>query len=202
MISEKIKEKIEKIISKTKSHAVIFSDFRHGIFNQDTVKDFSKKINKKTLKIADSPVSNRWGNILDFKNFDLILPNEKEARFSLADQDSAVRQLGTKVFNSSKAKFLVLKLGEKGTITFRKSALHPRDFFPLESLVKKLVDGIGAGDALLAATSLGLITSKNIVIASILGSIAASLACEQRGNIPLDSNKLLNKIKEISFKGN
>ena len=142
------------------------------------------------------------GKHFRLQNFDLILPNEKEARFSLADQDSAVRQLGTKVFNSSKAKFLVLKLGEKGTITFRKSALHPRDFFPLESLVKKLVDGIGAGDALLAATSLGLITSKNIVIASILGSIAASLACEQRGNIPLDSNKLLNKIKEISFKGN
>ena len=111
---------------------------------------FPKKINRKTIKVADSQVSNRWGNILDFKNFDLILPNEKEARFSLADQDSAVRQLGTKVFNQSKAKiFLVLKLGERGTITFRKSALHPRDFFHLESLVKNLVDGIGAGDALL-----------------------------------------------------
>ena len=69
---------------------------------------------------------------------------KKRQDFSLADQDSAVRQLGTKVFNQSKAKFLILKLGEKGTITFRKSALHPRDFFPLESLVKKFTDGIGA----------------------------------------------------------
>tara|TARA_B100001057_G_C22844825_1_gene948533 strand:- start:607 stop:2148 length:1542 start_codon:yes stop_codon:yes gene_type:complete len=198
IISNNIKKKIEKIILKTKSDGVIFSDFRHGIFNQDTIKDFSKKIAKNTLKIADSQVSNRWGNILDFKNFDLILPNEKEARFSLADQDSAVRQLGTKVFNSSKAKFLILKLGERGTITFRKSALFPRDFFPLDSMVEKFVDGIGAGDALLAVSSLGLIASKNIVIASILGSVAASIACENRGNKSINIETLLKKIKYIS----
>lgn len=197
IISNKIKKNIEKIISKTKSHGVIFSDFRHGIFNQETVKEFSKKIRKGTLKIADSQVSNRWGNILDFKNFDLILPNEREARFSLADQDSGVRQLGTKVFNISKAKYLILKLGERGTITFRKSALHPRDFFPLDSLVNKLIDGIGAGDAMLAVASLALIASKNIVIASILGNIAASVACENRGNRSINTKDLVKKIKEI-----
>lgn len=197
IISEKIKHNIEKIISQTSAHGVIFSDFRHGIFNSETIKDFSKKIKKKTIKVADSQVSNRWGNILDFKNFDLILPNEKEARFSLADQDSAVRQLGTKVFNQSKAKFLILKLGERGTITFRKSALHPRDFFPLESLVKKFTDGIGAGDALLAVATLGLIVSKNIVISSILGSVAASIACENRGNKSIDTKDLIYKIKDI-----
>jgi rfaE bifunctional protein kinase chain/domain len=197
IISDKIKNNIEKIISKTNSHGIIFSDFRHGIFNQETIKEFSKKIRKGTLKIADSQVSNRWGNILDFKNFDLILPNEKEARFSLADQDSAVRQLGTKVFNISKAKYLILKLGERGTLTFRKSALHPRDFFPLESLVRKFTDGIGAGDALLAVASLALIVSKNIVISSILGNIAASVACENRGNKSIDAKDLIKKIKEI-----
>ena len=42
------------------------------------------------MKVADSQVASR-GNILDFKSFDLITPNEKEARFSMADQDSSVR---------------------------------------------------------------------------------------------------------------
>jgi len=44
------------------------------------------------LKVADSQVSNRWGNILDFTDFDLLTPNEREARFALADQDSVVRR--------------------------------------------------------------------------------------------------------------
>ena len=78
----------------------------------------------------------------------------------------------------------------------------PRDFFPLESKVEKFEDGIGAGDALLAASSLGLIASKNIVIASILGTLAASIACETRGNKSIDIENLLGKIKDISNKVN
>ena len=199
-ISEKIKNKIKKIIYKTNSDAVIFSDFRHGIFNQNSINDFIKNIRKNTFKIADSQVSNRWGNILDFNNFDLILPNEKEARFALADQDSAVRILGTKLFKSSNAKYLILKLGSRGILTFRETAIYPRDFFPLESLVDNLEDGRGGGDALLATSALGLVASKNISIASILGNIAASLACEVKGNQPIKTENLLKKIKEISKK--
>ena len=75
--------------------------------------------------------------------------------------------------------------------------MHPRDFFPLDSLVNKLIDGIGAGDAMLAVASLALIASKNIVIASILGNIAASVACENRGNKSINTKDLVKKIKEI-----
>ena len=149
-------------------------------FNSDTIKFFTKKINKSCIKVADSQVSNRWGTILDFKNFNLILPNEKEARFSLADQDSGIRQLGTKLFRNSKSQYLILKLGKRGTFTFRKSAFHPRDFFPIESLVSNFEDGLGAGDAMLA-TLLALIVSKNIVISSILGNLAAAIVCENKG---------------------
>ena len=46
------------------------------------------------FRVADSQVASRWGNILDFQGFDLITPNEREARFALGDQDSVVRPLG------------------------------------------------------------------------------------------------------------
>ena len=106
---------------------IIFSDFRHGIFNVESIKFFSKKI-KKIIKIADSQVSNRWGNIVDFKNFDLILPNEKEARFSLADQDSPVRILGSKLIKEAKAKHLILKMGDKGIMVLEKKVSIQENF--------------------------------------------------------------------------
>ena len=197
--SQEIINRIRDKILNIKSDGIIFSDFRHGIFNKESIKIFCKNLNNKTVKIADSQVSNRWGNILDFKNFDLILPNEKEARFSLADQDSGVRQLGTQLFKESKAKYLILKLGDKGIMTFRANAEHPRNFFPIDSLVENLVDGIGAGDAMLAASSLGLIVSKNILISSILGSVAASLACENQGNEPVTLGGLRSRLNEIKI---
>ncbi len=196
-ITAAVENKFVKYIKSTRSDGVIFSDFRHGIFNPISIKKFTQNISKNTVKIADSQVSNRWGNILDFKNFDLILPNEKEARFSLADQDSGVRQLGTKLYLESKAKYLIMKLGEKGIISFRDEAINPRDFFPIDSFVKNLEDGLGAGDALLAASSLALILSKNIVVTSILGNCAAALACEKKGNDPISQKDLLSKLNSI-----
>ena len=39
--------------------------------------------------------------------------------------------------------------------------------------------------------------SKNEVIASILGNIAAGLECEENGNIAISSQKMIDRIKKI-----
>ena len=54
-------------IKSTTSDIIIFSDFRHGIFNSDSVKLLTNAINKK-LKSADSQVATRWVTLLILKN--------------------------------------------------------------------------------------------------------------------------------------
>ena len=80
-IGEDTLEKISKVIKKDKSKITIFSDFRHGIFNTGSINKLVGSIPNGTLKVADSQVASRWGNITQFKNFDLITPNEKEQDF-------------------------------------------------------------------------------------------------------------------------
>ena len=58
-------------------------------------------------------MATRWGNITDFKKFDIIFPNEREARFCLADQDSSISSLCRRLLKEAKCKNLILKLGEK-----------------------------------------------------------------------------------------
>ena len=112
--------KICNYIKKHKKGIVIFSDFRHGIFSKESIKKLKDSINKNVFKVGDSQVASRWGNILDFSNFDLITPNEREARFALADQDSSIRPLATKLYNKSNCKTLIFKLGSKGILTLRR----------------------------------------------------------------------------------
>lgn len=193
-ISNKI---LNEIIIKNDNHLVIFSDFRHGIFNKQNIKYLSNLIPKNAIKVADSQVSNRWGNILEYQNFDIIFPNEKEVRFALADQDTAIRPLGLELYKKSNAKYVILKLGEKGTLTYRGIDNKPKDFFALDSFVENLVDANGAGDAMLVITSLAYKVSNNIVISSILGSLGAACACEKEGNIPLTIEEIEEKIKKI-----
>jgi sugar/nucleoside kinase (ribokinase family) len=170
------------------------------MFNKEIIKFYSDLIHPKVIKVADSQVSSRWGNITDFVGFDILFPNEMEARFSLADQDSGVRSIGAKIIEKSNCKNLVLKLGDKGSMIFRKKGFNPKDFFPLDSFVKNKVDTIGAGDAYLAATTYFYSITKDIVISSVIGNFAAAIACEQEGNVPISKEQIISFIKKINFK--
>jgi len=191
---------IFNILKKDKKlNCIVFSDFRHGMFNTEIINSYLKILNPNIIKIADSQVSSRWGNILDFKKVDIIFPNELEARFSLGDQDSGIRSVGTALMKASECKNLVLKLGEKGSMVFRNTGFYPQDFFPLDSFVRNKVDTIGAGDAYLSATTIFYCITKNIVLSSIIGNFAAAIACEQEGNVPITREQIISYIKTLNF---
>jgi rfaE bifunctional protein kinase chain/domain len=197
-ISDKNVELLKKQIEGTKVDAIVFSDFRHGIFNRHTIPDLTSAIPDGVFSVADSQVASRWGNILEFEGFDLITPNEREARFALGDQDSVVRPLAQELHQRSKSKTLMLKLGERGIITYR---IRPKDdlraFFSIDSFAEQVLDAVGAGDAMLAYATLAMITTKNEVIASILGCMAAGVECEQDGNWPVLPEALAKKIHGV-----
>lgn len=196
-VSDKILDRLRDSISKRPADVVVFSDFRHGVFNRQTIPRLTSALPPGVFKVADSQVANRWGNILEFQNFDLITPNEREARFSLGDQDSTIRPLAMDLYIKSGCKTLILKLGERGIITYRAPSPDVRSFFTIDSFAGKVVDAVGAGDALLAYSTLSLVATKSNVIASILGSLAAAAACEFDGNRPVQPEFVLEKINAL-----
>ncbi len=185
-------------LASTPADAVVFSDFRHGIFNRETIKPLADAIPDGAFKVADSQVASRWGNILEFTGFDLITPNEREARFALGDQDSVIRPLALRLYNAAACKTLILKLGARGAITYRNVAEDgddPRSFIVLDSFARDVVDAVGSGDAFLAYATLILTRFNDPVAASILGSFAAACECEHDGNIPIDTEAVGTKIE-------
>jgi rfaE bifunctional protein kinase chain/domain len=197
-ISDDIHAKLIQAIQRTPADAVVFADFRHGLFNRRTIPALIDAIPRGALKVADSQVASRWGNICDFQNFDLITPNEREARFALGDQDSGIRPLAAQLFDAAACKMLILKLGDRGVLTCRSTDHQALDsFFVVESFVGNVVDAVGAGDALLAYATLAMLASNNAVTATILGSMAAAVECEADGNIPVDSQNVLARIEAV-----
>lgn len=196
-VSSDIVNQLSKYIKNVKSDAIIFSDFRHGIFNKDNIPKYIKNIKKGVFKVADSQVASRWGNITEFKEFDLITPNEREARFALADQDSTVTSLSDSLVDKSNCNYLIMKLSERGVFCMEKVTKKNKVFFALDSFADKVVDPVGAGDALLAYSTLSFLISKSILISSIIGSIAAGCECAFDGNIPVNRDIVLDKITQL-----
>jgi len=194
-ISDHVLQQLTHATNSTPVDAVVFSDFRHGIFNRRTIPKFVEAIPDGCYRVADSQVASRWGNITEFKGFDLITPNEREARFALADQDSGIRPLASSLYDEANCKLLILKLGDRGVLTCRGVKHEPHDsFFVIDSFVDRLVDAVGAGDALLAYSTLAMLTNKNPVVATILGSMAAACECEVDGNAPVTPDDVRKKI--------
>ena len=197
-ISDRVVGQLQKQMRDTRTDAVVFSDFRHGMFNRGTIPQLISAIPQGAFRVADSQVASRWGNILEFEGFDLITPNEREARFALGDQDSVVRPLALELHRRSKCNTLILKCGDRGIITYRSnSPTDMRAFFTIESFADRVVDAVGAGDALLAYATLAQVVTKNDVIASILGNMAAGIECEHDGNAPVTPDLVRKKIDAV-----
>jgi bifunctional ADP-heptose synthase (sugar kinase/adenylyltransferase) len=197
-ISDHILASIAEAVSSTPADAVVYSDFRHGIFNRRTIPELIKAIPSNVYRVADSQVASRWGNITEFTDFDMITPNEREARFALADQDSGIRPLASTLYDAARCKLLILKLGERGVLACRDADHESLDsFFVIDTFVDHVVDAVGAGDALLAYSTLAMLISRNDAVSTILGAFAAACECECDGNIPITPDNVRAKIADV-----
>lgn len=196
-ISDHIVSQLSEAIMATETGAVVFSDFRHGIFNRRTIPALTAAI-QAPFRAADSQVASRWGNITEFKGFDLICPNEREARFALGDQDSGIRPLASALYTEARCKALLLKLGDRGLLGY--AGLET--FTVLDSFAKGIVDAVGAGDAMLAYATLAMLDTGYLAVSAILGSVAAGIECELDGNVPVTHTMVRERLNDIEKAAN
>ena len=198
LIPDAVQDRMLEEVQEFSGNAVIFSDFRHGIFNRSTIDRFVSAPQAGIFKVADSQVASRWGNILDFHGCDLVTPNEQEVRFALADQDTVIRPLGSQLYEQMGCKTLILKLGARGCLVFRdpEQEAERRSFFTIDGIVRQpVLDPVGAGDALLAYSTVSHLLTGNEVVASIIGTIAAGLECEYEGNIQITTEDVSERLR-------
>ena len=108
-----------------------------------------------------------------------------------------MRPLALELFQRAQCGLLILKLGARGIIAYREPSPQVRAFFTLDSFADTVVDAVGAGDALLAYSSLALRATGDTVIASVLGAVAAGIACEHDGNLPVTPAQVTEKLRRV-----
>lgn len=191
-ISADLLQQFVGFVADTPSDCLIFSDFRHGIFNKGTISALKEAIPLNTFSVADSQLASRWGNITEFKDFNLVTPNEREARFSVADQDCNIVQLSHLIKEGTNSENVILKLGAKGLFFIGADVYHS-----IDSFAENVIDPVGSGDALLAYSSLVLKKTSSLPLACLAGSLAAACECEIDGNIPITPEDILKKLDSV-----
>ena len=175
-----------------KYNLIVFSDFNYGLITKNIIEKISSVAqSKRIIVVADCQSSSQIGDILKYKNINLITPTEHEARISLKNKDDGIVVLSEKLRKLSGVENILLKLGVDGIL------IHAGDNKNFETdqipaLNTNAIDTAGAGDSFLIVSSLSLACSANIWEASLLGSYAASIQVSRIGNIPISKQELLS----------
>jgi len=182
----------------TLADAVIFCDFGYGMITGGLLARALPGLRRR-VRVLAADVSGTRGNLLHFHNVDLLCPTERELRATLHDFEQGLSSVAWRLLEKIQARHLLVTLGKRGLVAFHRRAGDPSDpewsgrlrseFFP--SFARHVVDRLGCGDALLAASTLALAVHENdLMRAAYLGNAAAALEIARLGNIPVDSGAL------------
>lgn len=178
---------------------IIVSDFGYGVITPGVLDQISSISKDTGIKLfGDVQSSSQIGNAAKFKDYFLIKPTEKEARIALDDKYSGLELLGNNLLKRTNAKNLVMTLGGDGFISFKRTDNQyfiKTQHFP--ALNPSPVDVVGAGDSLLTALAVSICAGANLMEASVIGSLVASIAVGKVGNIPVDVGTIREALKEL-----
>jgi len=180
--------------------ALIFSDFAYGCLTKEVASKILEGIRnfRHLHSIADSQTSSQVGSLVKFKGVKIISATEHEARHELRNESDGVAVITERIANYLEVDRVILKLGADGLLfrdVFDDGSPKPPQMVP--SINVSPIDPSGAGDALLAMTSLSLSAGANLRIATLLGSLTAGIQVSRRGNIPITFDEISKVLSSI-----
>ena len=120
---------------------------------------------------------------------DCAIINETELRHELRDRDTSVELLMKQLAKSLESKNLVVTQGNLGATLY---VSDNEEYHHCPAFASKVVDKIGAGDAMLALLSCSLKNGFEPDLSLFIGSLAAAQSVETIGNsTPVNKLQLL-----------
>lgn len=150
------------------------------------------------VEVLAGDISGTRRTLMAMKGFDLLTPTERELRAVAADPEASLPTLASNIMRELSTPNLVVTMGKKGLVLFHPRETEREAWFRsrlrsehIPSLGEHVADVVGAGDALLSAATLALLTGASLPAAAYLGSAAAAIAIRRVGNLPVGSGDLV-----------
>jgi rfaE bifunctional protein kinase chain/domain/rfaE bifunctional protein nucleotidyltransferase chain/domain len=180
-----------KAISK-KSQLIIISDYDHGFISAKNAYQITKLKNFVSLNAQVNASNHGYHSLTKYKKINTLLINENELRHEMRNKSEDIRKLSFKIKKRFNITNLVVTRGRKGALMILKNMKR----IECPAFTEKVVDKVGAGDAMLSILSLCLYSNVPGDLALFLGSLAGANKVEYMGNSQyLSKKKILRNIE-------
>jgi rfaE bifunctional protein kinase chain/domain len=196
-LSSETENRIVETVAKNVHHAdcVIIEDYAKGVVSRSLIESVSAICKKNNKKLMVDPHRANSGSF--YRGVDLIKPNYDEA-VSLAGMDfddlrdnpNKVLEVALALQKITGAKEVVLTRGKDGM-----TILSGDEITEVPTYARKVFDVTGAGDTVIAAMALGLVSGLSLVQSCMLANFAAGVVVGKVGCVPCEIPELKEYIQ-------
>ncbi|NUN05138.1 MAG: D-glycero-beta-D-manno-heptose-7-phosphate kinase [Bdellovibrio sp.] len=184
---------VEKNVDK--ADCVIIEDYAKGVVSKNVVEKIAAICKKHNKKLMVDP--HRENNGAFYAGVDLIKPNYDEAVVltgmnfdDLRDNPNKVVEVGRALQKVTGAKEVVLTRGKDGMTIFSGDQITE-----VPTYARKVFDVTGAGDTVIAALALGLVSGLSLVHSCMFANYAAGVVVGKVGCVPCEIPELKEYIQ-------
>ncbi len=173
---------------------VIAADFGHGFFT-DKIKDFVVN-NSPYLALNVKTNSGNFGfNVItQYKKADFISLTSDELMLAFHDNKSPLPNLVRKLNSLMNCNKIAITLGKEGILYFDNG-----NFYQMPALAERVIDTIGAGDAVFSMTSMLALKNTEPDLIPYIGNCVGAIAVNTVGNRdPVSNDKLMGFIEKLN----
>jgi len=169
---------------------IVISDYGKGVIHSELLELVAEMMQKKKWVYVQDPKKENYAR---YRNATLVTPNKMEASQASGIEirdDLSLKEAGRKLLKAWKAKAILITRGPEGMSLFRPG----REVRHFHTEPREIFDVTGAGDTVVASSSLALASGSTFEEAAVISNLAAGLVGEEVGTVAVSLQKLRKSI--------
>jgi rfaE bifunctional protein nucleotidyltransferase chain/domain len=173
-------DEIELLIDEAcvNSDILIAADYGHGFFTQKIIDNFATQQLFVAINTQANAGNRGYNTISKYKKADLVCLNSGEIQLELRNRNPDYFEIVPQILHRMKAKYAVVTLGSDGLMVFDCMG----DIAKVPAFANKVVDKVGAGDAVLAISSMLASVGAPVKVIGFLANLIAAHEVSQLGH--------------------
>lgn len=173
---------------------VVVADFGHGMLSDDAIGVLCKEARFLTVNTQANAGNMGFHTVSRYPRADYVCLAEQEMRLECRSRVGDLRPMLEHVAAELQAGRVMVTRGGRGSVAYDRGA----GYHEAPALATRVVDRVGAGDAVLAVTSLCAAQGTPLEIQAFLGNVAGAEAAATVGNRdPLEKLALMRHVESL-----
>jgi len=188
-------KRIEIVIKKNVIDGIIIEDYDKGIVNRVLIDRLLELTNGKIPIYVDP----KYKNFNLYHDIKLFKPNLNEFKNGLKldwgtdDIFEVIRKNCKKLHYEKNIEKIMVTMADRGMFI----SIKDGDSIHIRTIPRNIVDVSGAGDAVIALTTLMDVTGCDFEHTAFISNIAGGVVCEEVGVVPVGKYKILKEVQYL-----